>query len=339
MNLNDLTTLSVVESTYKYDSVPILEDGEAPRWRFNYGNFKADPNPDILLLGAYRHPNTGNNLVGGINLHYLNRAQIDKLARILPEIMSANNLYQRYHTGKNLAPDIFDGFYRTYNAAHIHGVQKDIMYPKYGLLKTSTDWMKKKLGSLFKTKQQRKKDAEPKYPEDLKSMNTELDNVVQQLQQVQPTEPVAQTPEVKAAKKSQIAQRYSNTLPEIEKDEDEPLRRAYRDFERKQNPELKPTLPLSQIGPNIPTDQSEQISQQQSDVQATPQQQQAIKRKRFEQEEQENMEELMEPNPPTELETPEIITTDEQDLEESIIRYYSPRLKRYITESIQLIKV
>lgn len=344
MNLSELSTVTVRESQEFYDSVLILEDGEGPRWRFNYSNFKNDPNPDILLLGAYRHPTTGNNLVGGINLHYLDRAQIEQLAKVLPKIMAANSLYRRYHVGKRELPQVFDNFYRTYNASYIHGVEKDTMYPRYGLLKTTADWVKKKLGSILKTKKQREKDAQPQYPSDLTSMNTELDKVVQQLQQVPPTDSLSKTPDVKAAKAQQLKQQIDKTEAGIQRNIDEPVRRAYRDYKRETNPELRPTLPLNQIGPSVDTDASDAIDQQEYERQISPQQRQEIKKQRFEQEEQENLEELMAPSEPTELdvppETPEISTTDsDQNMQESVIRYYSPRLRRYITETINLVKV
>jgi hypothetical protein len=333
MNLSELGTVSVRESQDFYDSIVILEDGEGPRWRFGYSNFKNDPNPDILLLGAYRHPTTGNNLVGGVNLHYLNRKQLEDLAKVLPNIMAANSLYDRYHTGKDQLPDVFKNYYRTYNAAYIHGVEKDTMYPKYGLLKTTADWVKKKLGSIFKSKDQKKKEAQPQYPNDLQTMNRELDQVVQQLQTVPQSSPQAQSPEVQSAKNQRQQQTIDNTEAGIQRQIDEPVRRAYRDAERQKNPDLKPTLPLDKIGPSVDVDQTTKptrLTQQQ-------------KKRRFEQEEQENMQELMEPDEVTEIEAPtdipEINTPDISDLEEAVIRYYSPRLQRYICETVNLIKV
>ena len=95
MKLSEATELDVSEARYIFETT-ILEDGEGPRWKFNYDNWHQDPSPDILLLGAYRHPTTNNNLVGGINLHYINQEQRDRLARFLPQIMKSNNLRRRY---------------------------------------------------------------------------------------------------------------------------------------------------------------------------------------------------------------------------------------------------
>jgi hypothetical protein len=164
-------------------------------------------------------------------------------------------------------------------------------------------------------------------------MNRELDQVVQQLQTVPQSSPQAQSPEVQSAKNQRQQQTIDNTEAGIQRQIDEPVRRAYRDAERQKNPDLKPTLPLDKIGPSVDVDQTTKptrLTQQQ-------------KKRRFEQEEQENMQELMEPDEVTEIEAPtdipEINTPDISDLEEAVIRYYSPRLQRYICETVNLIKV
>src|SRR5688500_6669693 len=130
MKLASASRLTVTESLVLLGDMAILEDGEGPRWSFRYDRFKVDPTPDILLLGAWRHPNTGNDLVGGINIHYLDKKQVDALARALPQIMKAGNLKSRYWTGKKLVPEVFTKYYRTYNADFIRGVEQNVMYPK-----------------------------------------------------------------------------------------------------------------------------------------------------------------------------------------------------------------
>ena len=116
MKLSDAYTATLEESRFAF-SVPITEDEEGPRWKFGYSNARQDPSPDILLLGAYRHPNTGNNLIGGINLHYLNKKERDELARNLPNIMGGGNLYKRYWIGRRVSPSIFNKYYRLYLSA------------------------------------------------------------------------------------------------------------------------------------------------------------------------------------------------------------------------------
>jgi len=233
MKLSDAIIATLEESRLAFSGVIISEEGEGPRWKFDYDNWKLDPSPDILLLGAYEHPNTGNELVGGINLHYLDRRERDKLAKVLPSIMGGNNLYDRYWIGKRVAPKIFEKYYRTYNAKYIRGVQKDIMYPKYGMMKATKNWLQKKLGGIFKTKAQRQKEVEPKYPQDLDAMQDRLNQVVQQLQQRQPRRPTEpDTPEMRAARNAFLQFQRERTMKDIERREDEPLRQAQQDLQQ-----------------------------------------------------------------------------------------------------------
>jgi hypothetical protein len=95
----------------------IIEAQDAPRWRFGYsGQDVHDTKPDILVLGSYTHPSTGNDLVGGININYLTNIELKTLMKQLPSFIDAADLYDRYHAGKELLPDIFDKAYRTYDA-------------------------------------------------------------------------------------------------------------------------------------------------------------------------------------------------------------------------------
>lgn len=323
MLLNGLTNASLEESRLFYGDILILEDGEGPRWKFDYGNFKVDPSPDILLLGSYQHPSTGNNLVGGINLHYLSKRDLDRLANALPKIMGARNLYYRYHTGKRMVPDIFKKYYRTYNAAHIRGVEQDIMYPKYGLLKTARDWLRKKATAIFKSKAQRQKEAEPKYPQDLSNMRDRLNQVVTQLQQ-QPEQYPSDAPEMQVARREyeRIRAQKEKDTADIERDEDSRLIKAADTYQRNlQQPknaepitrqrEQPPVIPTQQYEaePELPIDDAPEVEPDQDIEQA---------RERFEQEKEESKKELLDPN-------------NEIDLEESIV-YYSPLAGRYIVE-------
>lgn len=231
MKLADAVDLDVSEARYLCQTT-ILEDEEGPRWRFNYANWHQDPAPDILLLGAYRHPRTGNNLVGGINLNYISPEQRDKVARALPEIMKSGNLKSRYWAGRRLVPDVFENFYRTYNSSFIRGVQKDVMYPKYGYLKTAKKWLQKKLGGIFKSKAQRKQEAEPKYPQDLQSMQDRLDQAVMQLAQEPPIEEPPDSPEMRAARQNFQDFQRQRTMQDIERQEDEPFLAAQQDLDQ-----------------------------------------------------------------------------------------------------------
>jgi hypothetical protein len=92
-----------------------------------YSNYNIDPRPKVLKLGTWIHPNTGNVLVGGINLNYLRPEQIQKVQYYLPEILKNRNLRRRYWTGRRLVPDVFDDFYRTYNQRYIDVVDTDTL--------------------------------------------------------------------------------------------------------------------------------------------------------------------------------------------------------------------
>lgn len=287
----------------------ILEDEAGPRWKFQYDRFRNDPTPDILLLGAYRHPNTGNNLVGGINLHYLDSNQRDALSRALPEIMKQGNLKARYWMGRRLVPEVFDNFYRTYNSRFIRGVQKDTLYPKYGWLKTAKKWLGKKLGGLRKTKAQRQKEAEPEYPDDLQTMQDRLDQAVLQLAQEPPIEEPPDTPEMQSARQAFQDFQRRRTMQDIERQEDEPFLAAQQDLEQTYE---EPSVQLpdeTQLGPGLEPEQEspEEIG------------------RRLEQEQQARQKELSDPNNQVD---------PDMDLEECIA-YYSPIVGHYIFESVR----
>lgn len=308
MKLADATQMTLEEAQLFIESEPLLEDGEGPRWKFRYDNFNVDPTPDILLLGAYRHPNTGNNLVGGVNLHYLNNRQIEKLAEALPEIIAAGNLKARYWKGRSLVPDVFNDYYRTYDSKYIRGVEQDIMYPKYGMLKTAKNWIKKKLANVFKTKKQREKEAQPEYPDDLEDMQTRLDRVVQQLQQRQaerPTQEPEDTPEMRRAREA--FQQYQREKAQQEMGlgdvDDEILKRNMDDYvDHATGQEHNPEKTFTPDTPDTPQERAADIEQNRA----------------------ENQQELLDPD--NEID-PDL------DLEESII-YYSPVRRRYVAEKI-----
>ncbi len=87
-----------------------------------YTTPKVDPTPKIIQLGKWTHPNTGNLLVGGINLNYLTDNQIEELRYYAPEISQHKTLKSRYWAGRRLLPDIFNNYYRTYKNQNIEVV-------------------------------------------------------------------------------------------------------------------------------------------------------------------------------------------------------------------------
>lgn len=231
MKLSDAYDLMLYETAH-LGLVAITEEDEGPKWRFDYSNFITDPHPEILMLGTYNHPSTHNYLVGGINIHYLNDQQIDKLSRALPQIMSGKNLYYRYHIGKRVLPDVFQNFYRTYNANYIRGVKQDVMYPKYGYLKAARQWLKNKISGALKSPEQRKQDVQPDYPKDISNVQVNLDKAVAQAAKTGRAvgEP-EDTPEMQAA--ADAFRRYqaqkTMTPDDVKAIEDMPLDQAQAD--------------------------------------------------------------------------------------------------------------
>jgi len=86
------------------------------------------------LLGSYRNPATGNTLIGGINLNYCTDKEINQIRSALDKFAAGKSLYQRYHIGRQLFPQIFTNKYRTYKASEIQGLEKDVIYPTMGVL-------------------------------------------------------------------------------------------------------------------------------------------------------------------------------------------------------------
>jgi hypothetical protein len=310
------TALNLLPTEAKYVSTNLLaEDGEGPRLKFGYPNFSVDPNPDILMLGKYRHPSTGNNLLGGINLHYLTSHQINDLQKALPDIIKPNNLYGRYWAGKRLIPDIFNNFYRTYNMDYVTAAKKDIIYPKKGIQKASIDWIKKKIANLFKSKREKELSNLPKYPDDLSDLQNKLDAVAQRTD-TPPEEPKPDdTPAMKAARNAFLQYRREKeaATPEDELDpEGMQLRYAKQDA---QNP---PDHSQDYEEPETtPENETPRDVQDQNETEDT--------KRLFELEREQNRKELEQGE--------DINLNDEDELEESLI-YYSPAANGYIVEKM-----
>lgn len=314
MKLHDTVDAGLTESKF----FVFCEAGEGPKWDFDYANYKNDPKPSILVLGAYQHPSTGNNLVGGINLNYLDATQRNELAKVLPKLMQQTNLYSRYHLGKKLLPAVFGNSYRTYNSAHIRGVTAGVMHPRYGMLQTGLDFFKKKVGGLLKSKEQRAKDLEPKFPNDLSGMKDALDQAVNRLGlEVATGEEEPDTPEMQAA--SRAFQKFQadkkRSMADIEAEEDEPSIQAAQNY---QNPQVPPP----QVAP-APV----QLPQATQKAQPTPQ----SMGREIAQEREENQQELRDPNNSIDLDGDGL--PDQERLQESVV-YYCPLARRYLVESV-----
>lgn len=196
MKLTDAQTLELSE----IPSYIMNEDGEGPLWRFKYEKFRTDPRPQVLVLGSYRHPRTGNLLVGGINVNYLNNRQRERLRLALPRLMRASNLYYRYHNGLRYLPDIFDAFYRTYDPRYIRAVDKSILYPKQTPDQARRALAQARLDKIKKDKETRLQQAMPKYPSDISQMDRTLDRKTKEIATTPTQEQPPVEPEVANAK-------------------------------------------------------------------------------------------------------------------------------------------
>ena len=80
----------------------------------SYEGAPNDPSPKVLILGDYKHPNTGNKLTGAINLNYLKPEDRKKIRQIADKYMRGKNLKERYDEVANLQSDAARKAYRTY---------------------------------------------------------------------------------------------------------------------------------------------------------------------------------------------------------------------------------
>jgi hypothetical protein len=109
----------------------LIEAGYGRVYKFDYEKAKTDPKPRMLLLGKWRHPDTRNVLLAGVNLNYLDDEQVAQLRQVLPQILAPRNLKSRYWKGRDLAPEIFEKSYRTYDRDWVGSVTRDTLkyYP------------------------------------------------------------------------------------------------------------------------------------------------------------------------------------------------------------------
>lgn len=98
--------------------------------RARYLAFQTDPQPRILVLGHWRNPSTGRQLVGGINLNYLSDKEVEELQRVLQRILRVRSLRGRYWEGRRLMPTIFNNYYRTYDKDMVRAIRPETL--KFG---------------------------------------------------------------------------------------------------------------------------------------------------------------------------------------------------------------
>lgn len=105
----------------------LLEQGYGRVFQFDYPKFRVDKRPRVLVLGKWKHPNTQNVLLAGVNLNYLSEDEIEILRKGLGAILAQRNLKGRYRMGKKLMPGIFDTAYRTYKADEVVAVTRSTL--------------------------------------------------------------------------------------------------------------------------------------------------------------------------------------------------------------------
>ncbi len=105
----------------------LLYEADGRIVNFKYDSFKTDPRPRVFLMGRWQHPNTGNTLVAGVNLNYLDDDQIKQLQTNAVEILKPSNLKSKYWKGRELLPEIFEKYYRTYNQDNVNSVTRDAL--------------------------------------------------------------------------------------------------------------------------------------------------------------------------------------------------------------------
>jgi hypothetical protein len=108
----------------------LLVEARLPVSTFTYdGEEVTTTEPDILALGRYLHPNTGNTLICALKLSDMDQSQKEELAQALPQILAAGRaapahrrLPAIYNAIKTLTPDLREN-YRTYNRTHISNLK------------------------------------------------------------------------------------------------------------------------------------------------------------------------------------------------------------------------
>lgn len=135
MNLSNFSAVGIVEAEIlkhdtllefrrKHGGIRRIRKGVYPRSQFGYANYQVDPRPDVLKLGIQVHPNTGNTLLGGINLNYLSAGQVAKVKKVAKQVFSRDSLRSRYRYLKRKLPDVAQ-YYRTYDEDYIYSDQPD----------------------------------------------------------------------------------------------------------------------------------------------------------------------------------------------------------------------
>ncbi len=96
---------------------------------FGYDNWHTDKRPRVLYLGKWRHPNTKNILIGGINLNKLNKKELATIQSLLPQIYEGGgSLKDHYDRMNRVAPWVVaTRRYQTWDKKYINSITVDTL--------------------------------------------------------------------------------------------------------------------------------------------------------------------------------------------------------------------
>lgn len=112
--LNEISSRKSGKTKVSSDRYPLVQ--------FTYQNYEDDPKPLALILGKWKFEN-GNQIIGGVNLNYLNKSQIGRLKQVVKAVFKRDSLRARYRFLKEKVPDIA-AHYRTYDPEYIENVRE-----------------------------------------------------------------------------------------------------------------------------------------------------------------------------------------------------------------------
>lgn len=108
----------------------IISEASLPLWEFSYPEYENDPTPKVIVLGSYIHPETGNNLLMGINVRLLNTQKALQLVSMINDISRIKDGRIRVKYLRTRASRIFNEAYRTYDLSKVEILEKTTISSK-----------------------------------------------------------------------------------------------------------------------------------------------------------------------------------------------------------------
>lgn len=113
----------ITEASRRKRGLTRLGKARFPRADFTYTRYKNDPRPSVLAFGTWKHPDTKNELLCGINLNYLSHRQLERLKKVAKKLFARDTVRARWRFLERVLPDIAKHYYRTYDEKFIRAVQ------------------------------------------------------------------------------------------------------------------------------------------------------------------------------------------------------------------------